>query len=90
MLKLSALLSLLKTHLKAHEHGHAPISPEAAGTIGGLLSSCEAYAKDMEAMLAAPRSESVDLRPMLSDNVILLSAFAATRRAAPANPNETA
>ncbi|KJF67418.1 hypothetical protein [Rhizobium nepotum] len=91
MLKLSALLSLLRIHLKAHETGGASLPPEAAGTVANLLSSCEAYAKDMEAALHSVTAAPVDLRPLFAENVVSLSAFIRARKTTPPNnPNETA
>lgn len=91
MLKLSALLSLLRIHLKAHERGGVAMPPEVAGTVASLLSSCEAHAKDMEAALQSTTAAPVDLRPLLSGNVVSLSAFVSARKATPSNnPTETA
>lgn len=91
MLKLSALLSLLRIHLKAHENGGASLPPDAAGVVASLLSSCEAQAKEMEAALSSVATASVDLRPLLAENVVLLSTFASARKTTPSNnPNETA
>ncbi len=91
MLKLSALLSLLRIHLKAHENGGASLPPDAAGVVASLLSSCEAQAKDMEAAIHSVATAPVDLRPLLSEKVVSLSAFASARKANPSsNPNETA
>ncbi|AGN38681.1 hypothetical protein RHYG_00012 [Rhizobium phage RR1-B] len=91
MLKLSALLSFIKVHMQSYENGGASLPPEAAGAVAILLSSCEAHAKDMEAVLQSTTAAPVDLRPLLSGNVVSLSAFASARKAKPSsNPTETA
>ncbi|XHE13652.1 hypothetical protein PCC82_02625 [Agrobacterium deltaense] len=91
MLKLSAMLSLLKHHLIAYDNGRVAVPPDVAGHVACLLSSCEAHAKDMEAALYPAPDAPVDLRPLLSEKVVSLSAFASARKATPSsNPNETA
>lgn len=75
MLKLSALLSLLRLHLQAHELGNASVSPAIAGTIARLLSAGEQHAKDMEAALPNLDAAPVDLSEMLGGNVVSLAAF---------------
>lgn len=79
MLKLSALLCLLKLHLQSYENGNAPMPPESAGTIARLLSSGEANAKDMEAVLYPANEETVDIAHLLDTNVVSLSAFVDAR-----------
>ena len=91
MLKLSALLSILKHHLMSYDNGGIAVPPDVAGHVACLLSSCEAHAKDMEAMLSTTQPAPVDLRTALSNNVVSLSAFANARKETPSsNPNETA
>lgn len=91
MLKLSALLSLLKNHLISYENGRVAVPPDVAGHVACLLSSCEAHAKDMETVLSTLQPAPVDLRPMLSENVVSLSVFANARKAnASSNPNDPA
>ncbi|MGV1939499.1 hypothetical protein ACQZ5D_03420 [Agrobacterium sp. 22-211-1] len=91
MLKLSALLSFIKLHMQSYENGGASLSPEDAGTVAILLSSCEAHAKDMETAMQSMEAAPVDLRPLLSEKVVSLSAFASARKATPSsNPTETA
>lgn len=91
MLKLSALLSLLKNHLISYDNGRVAVPPDVAGHVACLLSSCEAHAKDMETALQSMTAAPVDLRPLLSENVVSLSAFASARNATPSsNPNEPA
>jgi len=90
MLKLSALLSLLKNHLISYDNGRVAVPPDVAGHIACLLSSCEAHAKDMETTLYPPDAP-VDLRPLLSEKVVSLSAFASARKSTSSNnPTETA
>lgn len=75
MLKLSSLLTLLKTYLEAHENGSAPLPPEHAGTMARLLSACASQARDMEAELGAASVsvEPVDLSDVANSNVVFLA-----------------
>ncbi|SCX30592.1 hypothetical protein DSM25558_4999 [Agrobacterium sp. DSM 25558] len=90
MLKVSALLSLLKVHLLAHENGGAPLLPEASGAVARLLSACEAEVTSMEKKLYGVDPAPVDLTKALSKNVVSLIAFAESRPPKhSSNPNDT-
>lgn len=86
MLKLSALLSLLRLHLQAYEIGNVPVPPESAATIARLLSSGEAHAKDMEAIVYPSGDEALDIAQLLESNVVSLDAFMNARAAGTSSP----
>ncbi len=75
MLKLSALLSLLRLHLQAYELGNVPVPPESAATIARLLSAGEQHAKDLETLLPEADEAPVNIAQMLDGNVVSLAAF---------------
>lgn len=76
MLKVSALLSLLESHLKIFAAINQPVPVETAATVARLLSSCREHAIDMEARLypAEPNTErpAEQVAPALT-NVIHLN-----------------
>ncbi|WP_320200516.1 hypothetical protein RMR16_008775 [Agrobacterium sp. rho-13.3] len=87
MLKTSALLSLLKTHLLAHEAGGAAMPPDALGTVARLLSTCQAEVRSMEDKLYGSDPDPVNLNTLLSKNVVSLAAFAESRLSKPTDTN---